>query len=166
MVRSGPITSGAGVLGSVSSRVASSTIRRSPRAVSGAARANRSKYSNTSPAILAAVAAARPSVIQVEGSRSARTCRRITATTRSTTTASASGATAYAATDRGLATSAADRFMYADAAAQAKIRIRSARADCPARDSPSASKVNMIISRSSSSASITLAAPWCRTARM
>ena len=50
----------------------------------------------------------------------ARTWRRITATTRSTTTASATGATAYAATDRGLATSAADTFMYEDAAAHTK----------------------------------------------
>ena len=68
------------------------------------------------------------------------------------------GAIAYAATDRGLATSAAATFMYDDAAAQARIRARSARAGLPARDRPSASSVNTIISRSSSSASITLAA--------
>ena len=157
-MRGGPIASGAGASGSAGSGAASSTIRRSPRAVSGAARANRRQYSSTSPAILAAAAAARPTVFQAEGSRSARTWRRITATTRSTTTASATGATAYAATDRGLATSAADTFMYDDAAAQARIRARSARADLPARDRPSASSVNTIISRSSSSASITLAA--------
>ena len=82
----------------------------------------------------------------------------VTATTRSTTTASATGATAYAVTDRGLPTSAADTLMYDDAAAQARIRARSVRADWPARDRPSASRVNTIISRSSSSASITLAA--------
>ena len=84
--------------------------------------------------ILAAAAAPRPRVVQAEGSASARTWRRITATTRSTTTASATGATAYAATDRGLATSAADTFMYDDAAAQARIRARSVRAGWPARD--------------------------------
>jgi hypothetical protein len=50
-------------------------------------------------------------VLQDEGSLSAWTWRRITATTRSTTTASAMGAMAYAATDRGLATSAAATFM-------------------------------------------------------
>ena len=105
-------------------------------------------------------------MLQAEGSWSARTWRRITATTRSTTTASATGAIAYAATDRGLATSAAATFMYDDAAAQARIRIRSARADLPARDRPSASSVNTIISRSSSSASITLAASWRRTVKM
>ena len=91
--------------------MASSTIRRRPRAVSGAAKANRRQYSSTSPAVLAVAAAARPTVVQAEGSASARTWRRITATTLSTTTASARGATAYAVTDRGLATSAADTFM-------------------------------------------------------
>jgi hypothetical protein len=124
----------------------------------------KAQYSSTRPTTLAAAAAARATVVQAEGSLSAWTWRRITATTRSTTTASAIGATAYAATDRGLATSAADTFMY-DAAAHARIRARSARADWPARDRPSASGVNTIISRSRSSASITLAAPWRRTAR-
>jgi hypothetical protein len=126
------IASGAGASGSPGSGAASSTIRRRPRAVCGAARANRSEYSPTRPAILAAAAAARPTVIQAEGSRSARTWRRTTATTRSTTTASATGAMAYAATDRRLATSAAT-FMYDDAAAQARIRARSA---CPGRTGP------------------------------
>ena len=42
----------------------------------------------------------------------------------------------------------------------------SAWADWPARDRPSASSVKVIISRSSSSASITLAASWRRTATM
>jgi hypothetical protein len=56
--------------------------------------------------------------------------------------------------------------MYDDAAAQARIRARSAREDFPARDRPSASSVNTIISRSSSSASITLAASWRRTLKM
>jgi aspartate aminotransferase-like enzyme len=91
--------------------VAASTIRRRPRAVSGAARANRRQYNSTSPVILAAAAAARLTVVQAEGCWSARMWRRITATTRSTTAASATGATAYAATDRGLVTSAADTFM-------------------------------------------------------
>ena len=166
MVRDGSIASGAGGSGSARSGAASSTNRRSPRVVSGAARANRSAYSSTRPAILVAAAAARPAVLQAEGSWSARTWRRITATTRSTTTASAMGAIAYAVTDRGLATSAADTFMYDDAAAQARIRIRSAREDWPARDRPSASSVNTIISRSSRSASITLAASWRRTVTM
>ena len=40
------------------------------------------------------------------------------------------------------------------------------RADWPARDRPSASKVNTIIRTSSSSASIMLAASWWRTAKM
>ena len=66
----------------------------------------------------------------------------------------------------GLATSAADTFMYADAAAQARISARSARAGWPARARPSASSVSTIISRSGSSASMTLAASWRRTARM
>ena len=53
--------------------------------------------------------------------------------------------------------------MYADAAAQARMSARSVREDFPARDRPSASRVNTIISRSSSSASMMLAAWWCRT---
>jgi len=61
---------------------------------------------------------------------------------------------------------AAAHYQKADAAAQARIRTRSAREDWPARASPSASSVNTTISRSSSSASITLATPWRRTARM
>ena len=44
--------------------------------------------------------------------------------------------------------------MYADAAAQARMSARSVREDFPARDRPSASRVNTIISRSSSSASM------------
>ena len=108
--------------------------------------------------ILAAAAAARPTVAQAEGSASARTWRRTTVTTRSTTTASATGATAYAAIDRGLARSAADTFIYDEAAAHRRMRTRSARAHWPARDRPSASSVNTIIRRSRSSASITLAA--------
>src|SRR5690349_3954692 len=114
LVRGGSIASGTGVSGSRGSGAASSTIRRSPRAVSGAARANRRQYSSTSPAILTTAATTEPTAIQAEGSWSARTWRLITATTRSTTTANARGAIAYAATDRGLATSAADTFMYDD----------------------------------------------------
>ena len=72
----------------------------------------------------------------------------------------------YAVTDRGLATSAADTFIQAEAAAHTRMRARSARAGWPARDRPSASSVNTIISRSSSSASITLAVSWRRTVRM
>jgi hypothetical protein len=166
LVRGGSIAPGEGASGSTGNGAASSTIRRRPRAVSGAARANRRQYSNTRPVILVAAAVTRPAAAQAEGSWSARTWRRITATTRSTTTASARGASAYAVTDRGLATSAADTFMNDDATAQARTRTRSARADFPARDRPSASKVNTIISASSSSASITLAASWRRTVKI
>ena len=52
--------------------------------------------------------------------------------------------------------------MYADAIAHARISARSVRLDLPARDKPSASRVNTISSTSSSSASMMLAASWCR----
>src|SRR5579864_6985218 len=111
LVRAGSIASGAVGSGSVGSGAASSTIRRSPWAVSGAARANRRQYSKISPVILAVAAAARPTVIHAEDCASARVWRWITATTRSTTAASAMGAMAYAAIERALASLAADTFM-------------------------------------------------------
>src|SRR5579859_4818240 len=110
LVQDGSAVPGMGASGSAGRGAAFSTIRRRPRAVSGAARANRRQYNSSSPVILTAAAAARPRVVQAEGSASAKTWRRITATTRSTMTASTMGAIAYAATDRGLARLAADTF--------------------------------------------------------
>jgi TrwC relaxase/AAA domain len=57
LVRGGPVACGARTSGSAGRGAASSTIWRSPRAVSGAAIASRRQYSSTSPAILAAAAA-------------------------------------------------------------------------------------------------------------
>jgi hypothetical protein len=54
LVRGGSSASGTDASGNAGRGAASSTIRLSPRAVSGAAKANRREYSSTSPAILAA----------------------------------------------------------------------------------------------------------------
>ncbi len=68
---------------------------------------NRSPYSTTTPASLAAASTTRPSTAQAESSAMPRPCRRITATVWSVHTANTAGGITYTATDRTEDTSAA-----------------------------------------------------------
>lgn len=89
------------------SGAASSTIRRTPAAVSPGARTNLSQYSASSPVTRARSAIARPSPRHADSPVMPRAWRRTTDTTRSVMTAAKTGAAVNTITDRGEASSAA-----------------------------------------------------------